>query len=802
MTKMRESAKGGAMSFRFSNLSTKVKVLVATAAPLALTLGIGVVAQLNLSEMSETAGWVRHSQKVLDRADAIVTSAVDMETGMRGFLLAGEEKFLVPYFAGDEETFAALDTLRDTVKDNPEQAERLARAAGILKEWQTEVAEDQIAMRRAIGNSATMVDLARQVQKAEGKTYFDQFRALAEEFIEVEENLLEQRSSEFYRLLDRGETASDTILSAVDMVNHTHEVIESALSIVGSAVDMETGMRGFLLAGQEEFLQPYDAGAQKIESLVRDLSLTVRDNPAQVKRLEKMQAVIETWRAEVVAPMLELRRTIGTSATLDDMGRLVAEERGKHFFDQFRGLMNDFIAIEKTLRNERKKANIETSADTRNMILGAVVAAVVIGSAVALFIGSNIGNAVRAVTRSMGALAEGDTAVEITGQTRGDEVGAMARSLDVFRKSLIREKELEEAQRARDAQQAEVVRELSSRLSDLSRGDLTANISQSFPEDYEQLRKDFNTTVATLSQTVSQVISAASSIKNGASEISQSSDDLSNRTESQAATLEETAAALDELTASVKSAAEGARSVESIMGEARAEAENSGIIVQDAVSAMTEIEQSSAKIAQIIGVIDDIAFQTNLLALNAGVEAARAGEAGRGFAVVASEVRGLAQRSADAATEIKALINDGSKQVTHGVDLVGKAGEALNSIVERVNHISQLVSDIAEGAAEQSTGLGEINTGVVQLDKVTQQNAAMVEQSTAAGHMLSGDATTLAELVSHFKISGEGFSEAACNRTSADPVNGGNEWQSPEDAPAISLASVDGNAAKEMWRDF
>ncbi|MVO18740.1 methyl-accepting chemotaxis protein, partial [Parasedimentitalea huanghaiensis] len=237
-------------------------------------------------------------------------------------------------------------------------------------------------------------------------------------------------------------------------------------------------------------------------------------------------------------------------------------------------------------------------------------------------------------------------------------------------------------------------------------------------------------------------------------EISQASDDLSQRTESQAATLEQTAAALEEMTTSVKSASEGARSVEGIVNEAKSEAEASGTVVQNAVSAMTEIEDSARHISQIISVIDDIAFQTNLLALNAGVEAARAGEAGRGFAVVASEVRALAQRSSDAAMEIKTLIGDSSKQVEQGVDLVGKAGTALNSIVERVSHISQLVSEMAVGTSEQSTGLGEINLGVTQLDQVTQQNAAMVEEATAASHLLNTDANKLAKLVSHFNIDG------------------------------------------------
>ncbi len=241
------------------------------------------------------------------------------------------------------------------------------------------------------------------------------------------------------------------------------------------------------------------------------------------------------------------------------------------------------------------------------------------------------------------------------------------------------------------------------------------------------------------------------------------------------------------------------------MQQARDEAETSDAVVQSAVAAMTEIEQSSAHISQIISVIDDIAFQTNLLALNAGVEAARAGEVSKGFAVVASEVRALAQRSSEAAMEIKTLISDSSKQVERGVDLVGKAGEALQSIVSQVTHISQLVSGIAEGAAEQSTGLHEINTGVTQLDQVTQQNAAMVEQATAAGHMLNSDATKLAELVAHFTISGQGTpsSFAMHSLEPETPSATGAEvdpWQ--DEQPNEDLPLATGTTGAGKWQDF
>jgi methyl-accepting chemotaxis protein len=250
------------------------------------------------------------------------------------------------------------------------------------------------------------------------------------------------------------------------------------------------------------------------------------------------------------------------------------------------------------------------------------------------------------------ALQKGNTDLEIPEAKRKDEIGALGQALVAFRDATAETKRMEEEKRAADAEQKRVVADFSDALGKLSGGDLTARIEAKFPTEYEKLRSDFNTLIDRLFETLSAVIDASDSIQNGSTEISSASDDLARRTESQAATLEETAAALDELTSSVRQSADGASSVANTMDAAKAQAVNSGEIVNKAVSAMTEIEQSSTHISQIIGVIDDIAFQTNLLALNAGVEAARAGEAGRGFAVVASEVRALAQRSSDAAMEI------------------------------------------------------------------------------------------------------------------------------------------------------
>ncbi|ANT59302.1 hypothetical protein AYJ57_02350 [Salipiger sp. CCB-MM3] len=354
--------------------------------------------------------------------------------------------------------------------------------------------------------------------------------------------------------------------------------------------------------------------------------------------------------------------------------------------------------------------------------------------------------------QAMSRVAAGDYDVELSMHGRRDEFGDLARHLADLTETLGRGRDAQEARgRAHEAQNR-VVRHLSEALNELAEGSLEHSIREEFPDEYEELRGNYNRAVDSLRAAMTEVNAGALNIHGSAEEIAKASDDLSRRTETQAATLEETAAALDQMLSSVRDAAQSARDAENSVQAASKLADQNGEVMRSAVEAMGGIERSSQQINEIIGVIDDIAFQTNLLALNAGVEAARAGSSGKGFAVVASEVRALAQRSSDAAQQIKTLISGSADQVRDGVELVERSGEALSEVVAQVGQISALVSNIAGVASEQAQGLTEINTGVSNLDRVTQQNAAMVEQSTAAAHMLRGDAGKLSHLIQGFRL--------------------------------------------------
>ena len=551
-------------------------------------------------------------------------------------------------------------------------------------------------------------------------------------------------------------------------------------------------------------------------------------SPALASRLERQLSDPANLPIEVTVAAGETRLALKVSPVLDDAGRM------------FGTVMQWDDATEDTLNNaiidaiERNQVMAEfdndgrlkrANARFRELFEAASLADVPDGTLKGLIDLDALSD--RSDPPVMDRLRGGDALTGRIALRRTDAVleGTLSMVLDAARRPMRTvliarditqgERDIAAARASREEmqrRQSDVVDGLRVALRALRDGDLTARIESRFADEYEELRNDFNGAIDSFAAAMRHVVEIAETIRKESTEITSSADSLSSRTEKSAAALEETAAALEELTTSVNSAAQGADRANEVVGEARANAVQSGEVVREAVAAMSEIEDSSGKIARIIDVIEDIAFQTNLLALNAGVEAARAGEAGRGFAVVASEVRALAQRCSDAAREINDLISSSGVQVQRGVDLVDKTGKALEDIVGSVTKISDLVAGIATSANEQSTGVSEINTAVNQLDQSTQQNAAMFEETTAASHALTRVAGELADTVGRFQTgsTADGAADVVSFRR-AGPGQSAAEAASPRSPrPAVpapptaqqAAAALPDTTEEDGWEEF
>lgn len=365
------------------------------------------------------------------------------------------------------------------------------------------------------------------------------------------------------------------------------------------------------------------------------------------------------------------------------------------------------------------------------------------------------------VTEAIQELARGNTAHSIDVGDRVDAIGRLGKAFANLRQVILDHEADQQMIADANAAQARIVQLLGHGLERIAKKDLTYRMTEEFPDSYRRLQSDFNTAIGQLSEAIVDVAASTRLIHAGMQETVAAADDLSRRTERQAANLEETAAALAEITETVARTAEGAGHARNVVSSTSSEAQESGKIVRQAIDAMGDIDQSSRKIGQIIGVIDSIATQTNLLALNAGVEAARAGDAGRGFAVVAAEIRDLARRCAKAAKEIDVLISASNAQIGRGVALVGETGQTLERIVGQIAGVNEVVAEIADRARQQAANLTEVNLAVGQMDQFMQQNAAMAEETTAVSHRLGEETKELLGLVSRFRIEAASLSERA-----------------------------------------
>jgi len=832
----------------FEKLALKWKLVVGFSIPLVLIVGIASTVYVSLNKLIQTSGWVAHTYQAIDLGNSITSSLVNMETGLRGYLVAGKEEFLEPFTNGRADFDRLINDAKIKVQDNPTQVGRLEKVDLLQGQWQKEHVKIAMDYRREVAVGAEAANYFTEISKRTvGKDKFDGFR---EAIASLDEAFVRS-----------GDIKAQMLVSSLlmDMVNQ------------------ETGQRGFLLSGVESSLEPYVGGIEAFKQHKQALYDVIQNAYGQgaVKRdLDKAVQLANDWKVEAADPEIAARREMNkVTRTINDVTEFIERGIGKRYMDEMRGVLSEFVDAESALIKVRNEEQQSTADFTTGVTIIGALLALIIGGFITFFL-------TRVVLRQLGAdpaelkeiaekiasgdltmtldsrnsvgvqqsmasmkekltqVIEGDIQSVIDSAKQGDlskridlggkdgfykklsssindllslnecviddtvkMFGAMAQgdltqrieteyqgSFDELKQDanmtvskltqviegdiqkLVNEALNGDLSQRIDLSDKEgffqalskginelidvnesVINDVSRVMGALSRGDLSERINASYQGAFAQLKDDSNKTVIKLTEVVGNISESADKVRTGSAEIAAGNTDLSQRTEEQASSLEETSSSMEELSKVVRQNADKAKNANKLAQSAQLTAQQGGQVVSDAIGAMNSINEASGKISDIIGVINEIAFQTNLLALNAAVEAARAGEQGRGFAVVAGEVRNLAQRSATAAKEINDLIRNSVNKVQEGTTLVNESGETLSEIVNSVKSVCIVMEEIMVSANEQSQGIEQVNSAVVQMDEMTQQNAALVEEASAASQSMSEQAGDMRAQISFFE---------------------------------------------------
>ena len=923
-----------------SSMQLKWKLIFGFSLILGMVVPVSVITYNSLKSMIETSDLVNHTQQAIEYSANLNAAMTDMESGLRGFLVAGKDEFLQPYNSGQDVFTVLMETALLHVSEDSEQVARLREIESLKNQWLREHAVAAIDLRREVAAGASAAQIFEQLSaRTVGKDRFDSFRSAMAETDEI--------------FIITNDLRGSSLVQAIVM----------------DMVDQETGQRGFLLTGLDESLEPYEIGGELLIDDVEALRTYISraDNPDFIEADEPLSRALEfanQWKIDAAEPEIEARRAVDQfPTTINDVIAFVETGIGNRHMDAISEILQEFAAIEQELIIVRNASAEATALLAQNTTVFGALSMILLGVLVTFFLTRSVltqlgadPSRVKAVADS---IAEGNLKVDMetgkkltgifasmatmrknlvqrneadqsqlreTGRIKqaldvatasvmladaddniiymNDAVKAMFRksegalrqdlpgfdtnkligkSMDTFRSNSASQNSLitgaqstttaelklggltfditttpirdENGERIgtvvewKDRTQELAVEEevgamvlsalagdLSQRVSmegktgffvilsegindlvnvceqvvndtievlgNLSRGDLTKKIERDYQGSFGTLKLHTNSTVDKLTEVVIKIKQSSDAVATGARELSQGNSNLSQRTEEQASTLEETSSSMEEMTTTVQQNAENAKEANALAMGAREKAEHGGEVVGKAVIAMEEINRASNRIADIISVIDEIAFQTNLLALNASVEAARAGEEGRGFAVVASEVRNLAGRSATAAKEIKELIEDSVRKVDEGSKLVDESGKTLQEIITAVQKVTKIVADISLASVEQAAGIEEVNKAITTMDENTQQNAALVEEAAAASEGMGHQADELNEQMRFFKVN-ESDAQTTTAPTSM-PVHAAVESAVPreEEIPRPPAATKVASAGNGDWEEF
>lgn len=699
------------IKLRFRELGLRTKIICAALAPMVLFAILSGVAVHNVRQLLGAIYTVDYSHRVVRQALRIQEDALNMQTGMRGFLLTGQDDSLEPYKDGDKAIKSDIAELRTSVEADPAQVKRLDEIETIIDTWKKNNATPAIQLRKEVGDAKGMDDLAALVARGVGKRYMDGLRDKSKEFIKKERAKLQERIAEMTAQTNAAR------LTAVDNVDRSYEAIAVAESIQAAAADMESGVRGFLLAGNEEFLQPYRDGVDRVFSVVRLQKTLVADDPDQLKLVDAMEQELREWVDKVAQPQIALRKQISASKTMADLRALVSQSDDQLDFDRFRETMAVFKAQEEGTMTKRQGAADTTAATTQRVLAVGTILLLIGAILVSLPLSSAITRPIAAAADLAVAISRGDLSKGLTVKS-SDEVGRLALALNEMLENL----------REQTRRTLEGVNVLWASAAEIS------------------------STVAELGQTTSKMSAAVAETSTTVEEVKQSARVASERakkvsTDSQQA---------------VEISAAGTKATEDTttkMNHIKRQMESIGETV-------VKLSQQSQAIEAIIETVQDLADQSNLLAVNASIEAARAGEQGKGFAVVAHEIKSLAEQSKNATAQVRTILDatrkwvsavvmaaeEGSKAVEAGVLQSAIAGESIHALAASLTASSQSAQVIDTSTEQQFVGVDQVAQAMANIDQAMQQNVTGMAQLEGAARRLEELGESLKQLVERYRV--------------------------------------------------